>query len=79
MERKPEIEVPTGHAVITRKLIEEEYDLIGYTVLVINNPDGTIRYGSFILDFFDGPIYVEELDPLKRNEKSIKVTIGKPG
>lgn len=38
-----------------------------------------MRYGNYILDFYDGPIYVEELDALKRNEKTIKVTIGKPG
>lgn len=65
--------------MITRKLIEDEYDMIGYTVLQINNPDGTIRHGSYILSFYDGPIYVEELDALKRNEKTCKITIGKPG
>ena len=69
MERKPNVEVPTGFSVITRKLIEEEYDLIGYTVLQINNPDGTLRYGSFVLDCYDGPIFIEELDAQKRNEK----------
>jgi len=42
--------------------------MIGYTVLMINNPDGTMRYGSYVLDFYDGPIFIEELDALKRNE-----------
>jgi len=46
---------------------------------MINNPDGTMRYGSYVLDFYDGPIYIEELDALKRNEYQIKVTIAKPG
>ena len=64
---------------ITRKLIEDEYDLVGYTVLQLNNPDGTIRYGTYILDLYDGPIYIEELDALKRNEKQIKITVAKPG
>lgn len=48
-------------------------------MLLLNNPDGTIRYGSYILDCYDGPIFVEELDALKRNECSIKITIAKPG
>jgi hypothetical protein len=33
LERKADVEIPTTNAVITRKLIEDEYDLIGYTVL----------------------------------------------
>ena len=79
IQRKEEIEKPTVNATITRKLIEDEYDLIGYTVLQINNPDGTIRYGSYIMDFYEAPIYIEELDALKRTEKNCKITIGKPG
>lgn len=45
----------------------------------MNNPDGTMRYGTYILDLYDGPIYVEELDALKRNDKQIKITVAKPG
>lgn len=78
-ELKPEIENPTGHTVMSRQVIEEEYDIVGYTILMLNNPDGTIRYGSYILDLYDGPIYVEELDALKRNECQMKITIAKPG
>lgn len=66
---KPEVLTPSVNAVITRKLIEDEYDLVGYTVLQLNNPDGTIRYGTYVLDFYDAPIFIEELDALKRNEK----------
>ena len=79
LERKPEILQPTVTSVITRKLIEDEYDIIGYTVLQVNNPDGTIRYGTYLLDFYDAPIFIEELDALKRNEKKIKITLGKLG
>ncbi len=65
IELKAGIKNPATNAVITRKLIEDEYDLIGYTVLKLNNPDGTIRYGTHLLDLYDGPIFIEELDPLK--------------
>ena len=33
LERKEHIDDPTTTAVVTRRIIEEEYDLIGYTVL----------------------------------------------
>lgn len=70
---------PTNAAVVTRKIIEDEYDLIGYTVFLLNNKDGSIRYGTFVLDLYDGPIFVEELDPLKKNDKRLRITIGRPG
>ena len=68
LERKPTVTNPTAGA-ITRTLIEDEYDLIGYATFKINNPDGTIRYGTNILDLYEGPIFVEELDPLKKTFK----------
>jgi len=60
-------------------LIEQEYDLVGYTSLQVNNPDGTIRYGTYVLDCYDGPIYVEDLDNLKRKNVQCKFTLGRPG
>ncbi len=53
--------VPTTDKVITRRLIEDEYDLIGYSSIQINNQDGTLRYGTYILELFKGPILVEDL------------------
>jgi hypothetical protein len=79
VERKASIPIPTVSAAITRKLIEDEYETVCYSVLQVNNPDGTIRYGSYILDCYFPPVYVEELDALKRSDKQIKITIGKPG
>lgn len=79
LERKEHIDAPTNTSVVTRKIIEEEYDLIGYTVLQLNKPNGEIRYGSYVMDLYDGPIYVEELDVLKRTDRQIKITIGRPG
>lgn len=32
-----------------------------------------------MLDLYHGPIYVEELDALKRSDITMKVTIGRPG
>lgn len=58
--------IPTVNAVISRKLIQDEYDLIGYGVIQLNNPDGTVRYGTYTLDLYQAPIYVEELDEAKR-------------
>jgi hypothetical protein len=59
--------------MITKELIESEYDLIGYTVLDVSNTDGKFRFGYFNLSLYDGPIYVEELNPLKRNNVEIRV------
>mgnify|MGYP000870192848 CR=1 FL=1 len=78
LQRKEGV-IPTVNAVISRKLIETEYDLIGYSVIQLNNPDGTIRYGTYTLDLYDGPIYVEELDETRRKRSKIKITIGRPG
>ena len=37
LERKASVLVPTTDKVITRRLIEDEYDLIGYSSIQINN------------------------------------------
>ena len=78
LQRKEGV-IPTVNAVISRKLVEDEYDWIGYSVIQLNNPDGTIRYGTYTLDLYQPPIYVEELDELKRTPYIWKVTIGRPG
>ena len=38
-----------------------------------------MRYGTYTLDLYDGPIYVEELDETRWKWSKIKVTIGRPG
>lgn len=73
------VEEPTNTRVITRKILEEEYELLGYSVLEVTAPSGEVRFGTFVLDMYAGPIYVEELDALKRTDMTIKVTIGRPG
>jgi hypothetical protein len=69
----------TVNTTISRKLIEKEYDLIGYSVIQINNPDGSIRYGTYTIDLYEGPIIVEELEEADKIGYKIKVNIGKPG
>ena len=78
LQRKEGV-IPTVNANISRKLIEDEYDLVGYSVIQLNNPDGTVRYGTYTLDLYQPPVYVEELDDTKRTNFHCKVTIGRPG
>jgi len=67
VERKASVIQPTITNVITRTLIEDEYDLIGYHSFKINNPDGTLRFGTYTLDLFREPIYLEEMDANRRS------------
>jgi len=69
----------TVNTVISWKLIEKEYDLIGYSVVQMNNVDGTIWYGTYTVDLYDGPIIVEELEDADNTGIKMKITIGKPG
>ena len=80
LERKVSVLVPTTDKVITRRLIEDEYDLIGYSSIQINNQDGTLRYGTYILELFKGPILVEDLQEDKRDpSKLLKIQLRPPG
>ncbi len=74
------MKVPSTDKVITRRLIEDEYDLIGYTSVQINNDDGTLKYGTYILELFQGPIIVEELNESRRDpSKQVKFSLRPPG
>ena len=55
LQRKEGV-VPTVNKNLSRKLIEDEYDLIGYSVIQLNNPDGTVRYGTNTLDLYEEPV-----------------------
>jgi hypothetical protein len=56
-------------------MLEEDYDLLGYTVLQMNSKDGSLVYGTYYLQFFEGPIFVEELDPNKSINSVVKLTL----
>ena len=79
LERKPNIIAPTVDKVISRKMIEHEYDLLGYTVLRVIAEDSSLRYGSYILSLFRGPILLEDMSEDKRDSRmTIKVTLSHP-
>ena len=50
---------------ISREMLDKEYTMVGYTSVWVNNLDDTIGYGTFTLDLYAPPVYVEELDPSK--------------
>jgi len=60
--------------LISRDLIEAEYDLIGYGVVAVNDINGKMNYGDYSLRLHDGPIYLEELDPSKAKNMDIRVS-----
>jgi len=71
--------VPSVSNVISRVLLEEEYDLLGYGVIKLNDKDGKIRFGDYRLDLHEGPIYVEEVDKHPLNGRYIWVSVAYPG
>ena len=78
LELKPGVK-PTIHGTISRTLIEDEYDLIGYGVIKMNDEFAKFTFGTFTIPLYDGPIYVEECLPNKKNDKVLKITIDQPG
>lgn len=52
---------PSVKSVITKSLLESEYDLLGYTVYKLCDEKGKVRYGTFTLPLYDGPPYVEDI------------------
>lgn len=45
----------------------------------MNNPDGSIWFGTYTVDLYEGPIVVEELEEADKNGIKLKLSIGKPG
>lgn len=64
--------------ITNRAMLEEDYELLGYTVLQVNLKDGNIAYGTYYLEFFEGPIFIEELDPDKNLGTFVKITLSPP-
>ena len=46
---------------LNKSLLENEYDLLGYTSLRMHDDEGKIPYGRYKLALYDGPIYIEDL------------------
>ena len=58
--------------------IKQDYMPIGYGVLKLNNPDGTIRYGTYEVEFYKPPVNLNKRNPVHQLKQSLKVTIGQP-
>jgi len=48
---------------------------VGYTSIRVNNLDDTIGYGTFSLDLYAPPVFVEELDPSKQLPIKLKISL----
>jgi hypothetical protein len=72
-------QVPLVGSTISRVLLENEYDLLGYGVVKLNDQYGKIRFGDYRLDLHEGPIFVEEADNHPKNGRYIWVTVAQPG
>ena len=55
-----------------------EYVNAGYGTIKLNNPDGTIRFGTFDIPLYNPPAKIRNHDPDKLMKSSIKVTVSQP-
>jgi hypothetical protein len=46
--------------------IKQDYSALGYAVIKLNNPDGTIRYGTYDLEFFKPPVNLTKRNPVEQ-------------
>ena len=70
---------PSTDLGISRVLLEEQYDPLGYAVIHLNDKDGKLKFGDYRLDLHDGPIYVAEVEQHPKNGRHIWVSVAKPG
>lgn len=66
--------MPSVSNVISRVLLEEEYDLLGYGVIKLNDAEGKMKYGDYKLDLHEGPIFVEDVDKHPKNGRYVWVS-----
>ena len=70
---------PTNANVLTKNLLETEYDLLGYTVLRAHDKLARIKYGKYKLPLYDGPVFVEDIRPEDKNGGWITFTVEHAG
>lgn len=58
--------------------IKQDYASIGYGVLKVNNFDGTIRYGTYEIDFYKPPVNLTKSNNRDALKFGCKITIGQP-
>eukprot|EP00344_Euplotes_crassus_P007376 CAMPEP_0197000934 /NCGR_PEP_ID=MMETSP1380-20130617/5749_1 /TAXON_ID=5936 /ORGANISM="Euplotes crassus, Strain CT5" /LENGTH=239 /DNA_ID=CAMNT_0042418401 /DNA_START=217 /DNA_END=936 /DNA_ORIENTATION=- len=71
--------IPSKTSNITRELVENEYDLVAYGVIRLNDEFGKFIFGTFTVPLFEGPIFVEELLENKKTDFTLKITVQQPG
>jgi hypothetical protein len=59
-------------------LASSQYENLGYTVLQVNNPDTSLRYGTYELAFYKPPINLLKQDVTQALPTMIKFTISQP-
>ncbi len=57
--------------------IRQDYTAAAYGVLKMNNPDGTIRYGTYDVEFFKPPINLKK-NPVGNLKFTAKITVAQP-
>ena len=67
--------IPTVNQSISRKILEDEYDLIGYGVIKLNDENGKLIYGAFTVPLYNPPIYVEELLDEDKTKMIVKLDV----
>ena len=68
---------PSG-ANITKQLLLDEYDLIGYGTEQLSSGDGKVKYGEFEVPLYRPPIYVCEFEQARTTPLKIKINVEKP-
>ena len=67
--------VPTVNQSISRKILEDKYDLIGYGVIKLNDENGKLIYGTFTVPLYNPPIYVGELFDEDKTKMIVKLDV----
>jgi len=49
--------------------------VISYGIVKLNNQDGTIRYGTYEIEFFKPPVNITKRSQVDLTKHSMKVTI----
>lgn len=71
--------VPTLDGTISKELIDEEYDMVGYGIEQFSHDDGKIKFGTYEVDLYKPPVYVCEIEQIRKLPCKLKVTIDFPG
>lgn len=58
--------------------IRQEYTSVGYASMVINNPDGTIKFGRYELELYRPPVNLTKKNPMDLLKSKVCITIDEP-